>query len=117
MINKPRFRKGKKARKNCITLRRFPDTMVHQTPKQEKLYNRYLKALFRYKIKRHAQTQTAIRMALCASNAAMSAANITRIQSTQGQTPQQKAVTIAQTLINAYSGMVNALNFKLLEPA
>jgi hypothetical protein len=105
MMQKPRFRKGKKT---IGTTRR--------TPKQERLYRRYLHAVVTYRIKVHAARQTAVRLALSAAAAAINSMRIAQVQQTAGITPQEKALAIAQICIGIPDAMAKAWGFSIPEP-
>lgn len=106
MINQPRFRKGKKFAK-----------ATHRTPKQEKMYRRYMAALTLFRIKRHAQIQAAMRIMFSAGASAMTSIHIAKLQSVMCTTPQQKAIAIAKGLIGGYQSISKAFEYKLPQPA
>jgi hypothetical protein len=89
MKSKPRFRKGKKS-----------STIVSRTPRQEKMYRRYVAAMLQYHTERHAAIQSAMRIAFAAGATAMTVDKLARINSCMGYTQHNKTLALAQVYIN-----------------
>lgn len=100
MINKPRFRKGKKAAK------RMPPDSKAMSPKQWKLFRRYGTAIANWQIKVIEQRRQALRASSAAACAALTAVQISMIQQqpilkdgTEDHQRKMKAIALAEAMI------------------
>ncbi|MBX4188254.1 MAG: hypothetical protein KW793_03930 [Candidatus Doudnabacteria bacterium] len=93
MKHKPRFRKGKKA--------------IVSTPRQTKLHNRYVRAVNRF----NEGKKNAFRIIIAAMSAAAGVARMQHIKASKG-TPQQKAIIMAQTVIDTAIGVQKAMAYE-----